>query len=181
MLYRGSTGQSLHIRPTTEADLEPFRELRLEALRAHPEAFGSDFDESRQRPREHWIERMRNTERQMTLVATATNATLAAMAGIFRDEGAKVRHSASIWGVYVRPAWRGAGLAGALVNACVDWAREAGVRIVRLSVVTSNESAIRCYRRCGFEQYGLAPEVIFADGKYQDEILMFRKLEEPLR
>src|SRR4051812_40658649 len=103
MLYRTTNGQSLHIRATTESDLDPFRDLRLEALRTHPEAFGSDYEESRQRPREHWLERLRNNERQMTLVAAADDATLAGMAGIFREDGAKVRHSADIWGVFVRP------------------------------------------------------------------------------
>ena len=169
------------IRPTDDIDVDAFIDLRLEALRTHPESFGSDYDESRRRDRGHWLDRMRTTDRQTTYVAQASDG-LVGMTGIFREEGIKVRHLASIWGVYVRPAWRRIGLAGAMINACMDWARAPGdVRIVRLTVITENPSAVRCYRRCGFEQYGLAEDVIHANGKFYDEYLLAKRLMPRVR
>src|SRR4051812_7523280 len=98
----------LTIRPTREEDAAAFRELRLEALRTHPEAFGADYAEALARPIEFWQERVRSGaggERGVTYVAEAGGA-LVGMTGIFRDEGSKMRHSATIWGVYIRPDWR---------------------------------------------------------------------------
>jgi RimJ/RimL family protein N-acetyltransferase len=169
------------IRPTCEEDAAAFRELRLEALRTHPEAFGMDYAEALARPIEFWQERARSgagSERGVTYVAEAGGA-LVGMTGIFRDEGPKMRHSAIVWGVFVRPNWRGLGIADTLIHACIGRARELGVRLVKLNVVTTNTAAIRCYVRCGFSVYGVEPEVIFCDGVYYDELLMVRRIENP--
>jgi RimJ/RimL family protein N-acetyltransferase len=166
------------IRPTREADAAAYRELRLEALRTHPEAFGADHAESLARPIERWQQNVRDgagSDLGVTYVAEAGGA-LAGMTGIYRDSGIKMRHRATIWGVYVRPEWRGAGIADVLIEACVGWARDLGLRLVTLSVVTTNAAAIRCYVRCGFSVYGMEPEVIYHDGVYYDELLMVHKL-----
>jgi RimJ/RimL family protein N-acetyltransferase len=98
------------------------------------------------------------------------------MAGIARDEAVKMRHNAMIWGMYVRPAWRGARLAGALIDACLAWAGRQRLRVVKLAVVTTNAPAIRCYLRCGFSVYGVDAEVIHHNGVYYDELLMARRI-----
>ena len=87
-----------------------------------------------------------------------------------------MRHAASIFGVYTRADRSGAGVADALLAACVSYARELGLRLVRLGVVTTNASAIRLYQRCGFSVYGVEPETIQHDGIYYDELLMARRI-----
>jgi ribosomal protein S18 acetylase RimI-like enzyme len=167
------------IRPTREDDTVVYRELRLEALRTHPEAFGADYEESLGRPIERWQQNVRDgagTELGITYVAEAAGA-LVGITGIYRDSGAKMQHRATIWGVYVRADWRGAGIADALIAACIDWARGRGLRLATLSVVTTNAAAIRCYVRCGFSVYGMEPEVIYHNGIYYDELLMVRRLD----
>jgi GNAT superfamily N-acetyltransferase len=166
------------IRPTRQDDAHAYRELRLEALRAHPEAFGADYDEDLARPLDFWAERVRNgagTEQNILYIAEAGGA-LVGMTGIFRHNGAKMRHTTHIWGVYVRPEWRGLGIIDALITACVGWARAQGARQVKLSVVTTNAAAIRSYVRCGFSVYAMEPEVIFYNGVYYDELLMIQRL-----
>ena len=81
-------------------------------------------------------------------------------------------------GVYVRPEWRGLHLAGALIETCADWARERDVVILKLGVMTNNESAIHCYKRCGFTVYGTEPGALFHEGQYYDEFLMYRSLDD---
>jgi RimJ/RimL family protein N-acetyltransferase len=166
------------IRPTGEADTAAYRELRLEALRTHPEAFGADYEESLARPIERWQQNVRDgagTDLGVTYVAEAGGA-LVGVTGIYRDSGLKMRHCANIWGVYVRPAWRGMGSIDQLIESCVAWARAHEVRLAKLAVVTANAAAIRCYVRCGFSVYGVEPEVIHHNGVYYDELLMVRKL-----
>ncbi len=77
-----------------------------------------------------------------------------------------------IWGVYVKPEWRGRHISESLVRSCLEWAREKGLAIVKLAVVTTNQPAIQCYERCGFTIYGTEPKAINYDGKYYDEYLM---------
>ena len=114
-------------------------------------------------------------DRGITYVAEA-NGALVGMTGIFRHEGAKMRHSAMLWGVYVRPGWRGMGIIDSLIEACIAWARAHAVRQAKLGVVTTNAAAIRSYVRCGFSVYGMEPEVIHHNGVYYDELLMVRVL-----
>ena len=111
----------------------------------------------------------------ITYVAEA-DGKLVAMTGIYRSDGIKMRHRATIWGVYACSDWRGLGIADALIAACVGWARAQQLRLVTLSVVTTNAAAIRCYVRCGFSVYGMDPEVIYHDDVYYDELLMVHKL-----
>ncbi|MEZ4639808.1 MAG: GNAT family N-acetyltransferase [Caldilineaceae bacterium] len=85
-------------------------------------------------------------------------------------------NTALIWGVYVRPSWRGRHIAEDMLEVCVGWARENGVSVVKLAVVSTNGGAIRCYLRCGFQVYGVEPQVLFHDGVMQDDLLMARVL-----
>jgi RimJ/RimL family protein N-acetyltransferase len=166
------------IRPTREEDAANYRELRLEALRTHPTAFGADYAEDLLRPAEQWQQNVRDGaggEQGILYVAESSDA-LIGMTGVYRRDRAKMRHHATIWGVYVRPEWRGAHIADTLIEACVAWSREQQLRVLKLSVVTSNAAAIQCYVRCGFSVYGLEPEAIYHDSVYYDELLMWRRL-----
>ena len=171
------------IRPTHEEDAAAFRDLRLEALRTHPEAFAADYDEDLTRPIEFWQARVRDgagSDLGITYVAEAGGA-LVGMTGIYRDNHLKMRHSGMIWGVYIQPDWRGAGVADALIEACIAWARGRGLRLLKLGVVTTNTAAIRRYIRCGFSVYGVEPEVIYHGGVYYDELLMAQRLTSDTR
>jgi RimJ/RimL family protein N-acetyltransferase len=166
------------IRPTRTDDAPAYRALRLEGLRAHPEAFGADYATSAARPIAYWQERMQSGaggQQGITYVAFAAGE-LIGMAALVRNDLAKTRHAGSIFGVYARPDWRGTGVADALIEACVAYARELGLRLVRLGVVTTNASAIRLYQRCGFQVYGVEPEAIQHDGVYYDELLMAQRI-----
>jgi RimJ/RimL family protein N-acetyltransferase len=167
------------IRPTREADAPLYRALRLQGLQAHPEAFGADYETSAARPIEYWKERMRSgagSAEGITYVADA-GGELVGMTALVRNDMLKTRHAGSIFGVYTHPAWRGAGVADALLEACADYARALGIRLLRLGVVTTNPSAIRLYQRCGYWVYGIEPESIYHNGKYYDELLMARRIE----
>ncbi|MHB8627602.1 MAG: GNAT family N-acetyltransferase [Aggregatilineales bacterium] len=170
--------EGVAVRPIQESDAPAFRTLRLEALKAHPDAFGADYAESEARPLEHWQERARPDPNgmQITFVAESDDS-LIGMAGIYRNSSLKSRHSSSVWGVYVRETWRGRRIADALVTTCVNWAQaQQDIRIVKLCVVTTNIPAIHCYVRCGFAMYGIEPEAIAWNGVYYDELLMMLRI-----
>jgi RimJ/RimL family protein N-acetyltransferase len=166
------------IRPSREADAEAYRELRLAGLRAHPEVFGADYATSAAQPIEHWQERAHRGaggEHGITYFAEA-GGDLVGVTVLIRDASPKLRHTGYLVSVYVMPEWRGMGIADGLIEACLAWGRELGLRLVRLSVVTSNTAAIRRYARLGFTVYGVEPEAIAYGGAYYDELLMVKHL-----
>jgi RimJ/RimL family protein N-acetyltransferase len=168
----------IEIRPIRATDLAAYKALRLEALRAHPEAYGSDFSEQVDEPDSVWRGRIQSSldgDAAHIVVADAAGE-LAGMAGVFRDAGLKTRHSAILVAVYVAPRWRGRRLADAIVRRALAWCASADVRILRLAVATTNVPAIRCYQRCGFHVCGVQPEVIRVGDTYHDELLMWRRV-----
>jgi RimJ/RimL family protein N-acetyltransferase len=166
------------IRPANEADAAALGDLRIEALRNHPDAFSAELERHLDRPMEFWIDWVRDRNNGQTAIVFVAEAgdALIGMTGLHGSGNPKTRHSGLIWGVYVRPDWRGLRIADRLIEACIDWARERDLRVVKLAAVTTNAAAIRCYLRCGFSVYGVEPQAIFHDSAYYDELLMSREV-----
>ena len=171
--------EEIIIRHTTPEDLPAFRELRLKALKDHPTAYGSDYEEALLKPLSYWGGRLAVIEKEQAMFLAEHNGQLIGMTGIFRNMTKKNHHSASIISVYIRPEWRGKHIAEALIRTCLDWAIKHEVVIVKLAVVTSNASAIRSYERCGFKLYGTDPKALYIDGVYYDEHLMALEILHP--
>lgn len=179
---------AITIRPVMLSEADALLRLRLEALQDSPEAFGEDYDYVAAQPFVIWQERIAHSlgegDQVIFVAASAArghgdrqskqpeNVRLIGMAGVNRSTMRKTRHSASIWGVYVQPAWRGQGVATALVRACVNWGAAKGLATMRLAVITANPAAIRCYENCGFRSCGVDPKAFFVNGRYYDLMRM---------
>jgi ribosomal protein S18 acetylase RimI-like enzyme len=166
------------IRPAQTSDSQAYRALRLECLRDNPTAFGSDYENNAKKPLPAWEEIITASTDDISgmLFFAVHKENLVGMAGIRRRIEPKIRHNATIFSVFVQPAWRGQHIAEALIEACITWGRSRGVRNVKLAVIANNSSAIRCYLRIGFQIYGVEPKVIFVNGKDYDELLMWRQV-----
>ena len=162
---------NITFRPASFADMTQFRELRLFALQDAPTAFSADYTMNLNAPKSYWENRLKPNEGSIVFFAEHEKDLIGTI-GIQRGDRPKTRHSAGIWGVYVRPEWRGLRIAEALIEYCMIWAKSRKVAIVKLAVVTTNTPAIRCYERCGFKTYATDPRVIFHDGTYYDDYLM---------
>jgi ribosomal protein S18 acetylase RimI-like enzyme len=167
---------SVIVREATLADAGQFRELRLDALQDSPVAFSADYEISANHPMSFWKGGLTSNETG-TIFFAEHASQLVGMMGIRKDELPKTRHTAEIWGVYVRPEWRGLRIADSLIEACVGWAKSKEVKIVKLGVTAASTSAVRCYQRCGFIIYGTLPRGLFYDGQYYDGHLMYRSLD----
>jgi ribosomal protein S18 acetylase RimI-like enzyme len=149
-------------------DLESYRELRLEGLKAHPEAFASSWEYEADKPISWWAERM---EMNTILGGWVDNSPLVGMAGLRVQGAVKQRHKGVLWGMYVRPEARGSGLGAALVQRIVEHARTL-VEEICLTVVASNAAACRLYGKFGFKEYGLERRALKVGSDYYDEVLM---------
>lgn len=170
--------ETISIRMASPADANDYRDLRLEALREHPDAFSSDYASNAARPMSFWDDRLRasGSPGALTLFFAFDRDGLIGMCGVAPGGSPKTAHSAFIVSVYVRPRSRGRGVANALLQAALVWARAQGIRIVKLGVGTNNAAAIRCYARQGFRVYGLEPLALCHAGQMLDELLMAREL-----
>ncbi|MBN1429551.1 MAG: GNAT family N-acetyltransferase [Anaerolineae bacterium] len=166
----------IDIRPAQETDYQTYRELRLEALRNHPEAFGADYAANAEQPMTFWTERLRSLGSNNMIYFAVHNEALVGMGGIYRGNSQKTQHSATIVSVYVQPEWRGLKIAEGLVFRCIEWGRTQRAAIVKLTVSATNTTAIRVYSRCGFAVYGIEPQTICLDGIMYDGLLMSRHI-----
>ena len=158
---------SHRIRSLAPEDAALFRQIRIEALRLNPEAFGSTYEIEAARPQAYFIERLTSS----TVFAGFDGAALDGVAGFRPEQGEKERHKATLWGMYVRPAARGRGLGTQLVQAVLAHARGRVERVL-LTVVESNYGARRLYTAAGFVEYGLERHALKQAGRYDDEVLM---------
>ena len=163
---------SFKIRQLRASDAPAYRELRLEGLRDHPEAFGASWEDEEGRELSTFVDRINSN---VIFGGWSENSTLAGAVAYAVPTAQKVSHKGIIWGMYVRPDAQGTGLAANLTSRIIEHARSR-IEVLQLSVVASNLAAIRLYKRLGFSQYGLEERALKIGDQYHDELLMALKL-----
>jgi len=149
------------------ADAAQYREIRLEGLKCSPEAFGSTYETESVQPLSSFSKRLGGS----AVFGAFRGAELLGIAGFAVRNGLKEAHKGLLWGMYVRPDARKAGVGRRLVEAVIDFARQR-VELLQLSVVSDNEQARRLYAHLGFVEYGVEKNSLKQHGRYYDEILM---------
>jgi RimJ/RimL family protein N-acetyltransferase len=180
----------IYIREASPTDAAQFRELRLGALQDSPLAFSADYQKNLHQPLQQWEDMLTMHPDESTIflaeqrrgVPSLTGVgvdehELIGMSGIVRGSTPKTRHGATIWGVYMQPEWRGLHIAEELITACLAWAKARRIVIAKLGVAAINQSAVRCYERCGFTIYGTEPRALFHNDSYYDFHMMSCSLE----
>jgi ribosomal protein S18 acetylase RimI-like enzyme len=159
------------IRRLVTADGAAFRALRLEALQTYPDAFGSTYEDEVTRPISSFIQQLEKS----VVLGGFDHGELAGMIGFYRQSGPKDRHKGVIWGMYVKPRLHGGGLASALLNSAIELGKMQ-VEQIQLTVVTTNQRAVRLYEASGFCGYGIEKNALKSGERYFDELLMVRFL-----
>jgi RimJ/RimL family protein N-acetyltransferase len=162
---------TVEIHPLRPGEPDQYREIRLEALRLHPEAFGASFDDEAARPLA-FFEQLLTAN---TIFGGYVDDALMGTAGFMPETSAKRLHKSHLWGMYVRRAARGTGLAHHLVDAVLNHAKS-HAELIQLSVVSDNFAAQRLYASAGFTPYGVEARSLKVDGRYLDEVLMVKLL-----
>jgi len=154
-------------------DAAAFRQLRLDGLERHPEAFAASYEEEAALPLAEIARRLA----EAPVLGAFVDGRLAGMAGLRIPGPAKKRHKGVLWGVYVCPDVRRAGLGTALVGAVIAQAR-GRVEQLHTTVVVDNAQARRLYRKLGFRPYGLEPRALEVAERYYDQELLALMLED---
>lgn len=159
---------SIDIRPFTRSDAAAYRELRLEGLERHPDAFGSSAEEERPRSLEDIASRITGAPPAATFGAFDGERAVG-MAGFYAHSSMKTRHRGVLRSVYVRPAWRGSGLGERLVRHVIEHARSENTEILELTVSAGNRPAAALYERLGFLPYGVQEDALKLGDRYVAE------------
>ncbi len=162
------------VRRLTRDDVDAYRAIRLEALTVSPESYGTAPENFAARPRESLLTQMD----QMAFFGVIDGeGALAGIVAYGRDDGERETHRGWLMQVYVKPALRGTGASLALLDAAVEHARTEVIQ-VHLMVGAHNAPAIRLYEKAGFKTYGTDPRCLYVNGRYIDEHMMVRFLDE---
>jgi ribosomal protein S18 acetylase RimI-like enzyme len=162
---------SIELRRLSPADAPLYREIRLEGLRQDPDSFSSTFEIESTQPLSFFSDRLAGA----AVFGAFRGAELLGIAGFVVQQGPKHAHKGTLWGMYVRPAARRAGVGRRLVEAVIDHARTQ-VELIQLRVVSDNRAARRLYARLGFEEYGVEKRAAKDQGRYHDDVLMAKML-----
>ncbi|MFC4455692.1 GNAT family N-acetyltransferase [Deinococcus sonorensis] len=159
----------LLIRVLEPDDAGRFFALRLAGLEESPLAFGTHADEYRSEPLERVAAFLQPGQGRVVLGAEQ-GGQLVGTVSLVRQLRRNVQHKASVNAVYVKPEARGQGVGEQLMRELLAQARQMeGLRQVQLSVTTSQQAALRLYRRLGFETYGHEREALIVNGTPVDE------------
>ncbi len=145
--------QPFSVRRARADEWQALRDVRLHALALEPLAFGTTLEAERSVDNDSW--KVRATEAAQsadtaTWVAVDSGGLLIGMLGV-----GCVRGTPELFGMWVDPAFRRAGVGGRLLDAVLAWARSAYPRKeVRLEVHANQAPAMALYASRGFRVNG---------------------------
>jgi RimJ/RimL family protein N-acetyltransferase len=165
------------IRRSDPADAEQLTRL-ADSVSAEPEGWlisiagewRSAGDERR------FLKALRRYPHAAVFVAEREDGTLVGRLSVGRDPHPASAHVADV-GLMVAFDARRQGVGTALLQAAVEWAREAGIRKLELHVFPWNEAAIALYEAFGFEREGFRKGHYRRGGEFVDAILMAYEIE----
>jgi ribosomal protein S18 acetylase RimI-like enzyme len=142
------------IRRATIDDVEAIKTIRLTSLDQDPTAFGHTHAEEAALTNVEWLERVAkwtNGQTQIMYLAWEAGVPCAIAAAYIDSRQPSLAHVFSMW---VDPRYRRTGLATAMLESLVAWAKRQSLSDLHLVVTSSNTAAIECYRRQGFSVTG---------------------------
>ena len=150
-----------------EDEWAKYKEIRLEALKNDPIAFGSSFEEEINRPESHW----RN--RTIGAVYAFYDDKIVGLMSYKDEDRLKTKHKSGIYSVYVRPEFRGKGVGKKLLGETLRIIKENKEIIkVNLTVNPLQRSAVKLYESFGFKAVGTLHKELLINGELYDEVLM---------
>lgn len=148
-----------------------YKNLRLEALRQVPAAFGASYEESVGRTDHEWREKLENPKSYIFVARDGDDYI--GMAAAYQEQGEKMAHIGYVWGVYVRDAYRGQKMGKHLMQAVLDELKNnEEIEKVNLNVNVAQLAAVKLYESLGFQIAGTLHKEMKIGNEYVDEYVM---------
>ncbi|KFI07388.1 GNAT family N-acetyltransferase [Massilia sp. BSC265] len=150
-----ASGGAVLVRRLQPQEWQSYRAIRLRALADAPDAFGSTLAREEALPEDTWAARVaKSAVSGIDCALVAEQGGLLAgllWAKVDAQDAARV----NLFQMWVAPESRGCGVAAALLDEALGWARARGTRVVHLGVNNANAGALRLYERAGFRPIGV--------------------------
>lgn len=168
----------MQIRILGYKDALAYQSLRLQGLQINPESFSSSYKEEAKWTLEDFEKRLTPQGYVFTLGAFKEDQ-LVGIVTFQQELKEKLKHKGSISGMYIDFEFRNQGIAHALLDELFLLIQKLeGLEQVQLSVVTTNQTAIRLYESFGFKQYAMERRALKVAGNYLDEVFMVKYLNK---
>ena len=144
----------LFFRPIASRDWPAYREVRLNALKDSPQAFGATWEQEAVLPEEDWSARTLASESGQSgrgFFAITRDEVCGLVWCLLSDSDPRIAHIYALW---TAPSVRGQGAGRALLEQCIAWAKGKGVRNIRLSATKNESPAMLLYKSRGFYPVG---------------------------
>lgn len=160
------------IKKLSEKDWALWKDIRLEALKLHPEAYGTSYEEELVCSDEYFMQNLINTD----IFGAFSRNQLVGIAGFALNQHKKLKHKGILFTLYITEHYRGQGIANQLLETIIHHAQE---RVLQLhcGVNTTNQQAIQLYQKHGFQIFGTEPRALKVNGTFCDSHLMVLKFD----
>ena len=147
--------------------------MRIESLNESPSAFLASPKKELSQGADFFRARIVEGGDNNVIFGCFDGEILAGSVGLVREGHQKASHKAFIWGMYVRPDYRGRMIGKQLLQSVIEFAvNTMKVKQINLSVESSREPAKKLYSSMGFKKWGTEQNAMHVDGKYYDEDYM---------
>ena len=163
------------IKKILKSDWQKYKNIRLEALKNEPSAFGSSYEEEFKRSDKEWQKRLEVSEQQNSdrfFYAISVNNKFFAIGGTYKDD----RKEWNVMAIYTKKEFRGLGLGKKLMSGILNEFKKIGVKKVFLAVNTHQIAAIALYKKFDFKVINTIKNQLLGDGEYYDEFEMVKDL-----
>lgn len=157
-----------------EIEVEDYKELldfmkkvkgETNSLRGYPNEIKMSYEDEK----EH-IKKVKSSETSNYFVVMKNNKIIGCI-GFNGNTARKMKHYGTI-GISVLKEYWGRGIATALLEKLISWAKEKGIKKINLDVFENNERAIKLYEKFGFKLEGCIEDGIF-DGENYINLLVY--------
>ncbi|PIE27918.1 MAG: GNAT family N-acetyltransferase [Micrococcales bacterium] len=164
--------EDITVRVLRPEEWQRYKDVRLTALRESPEAFVADYDVEVGYDDEMWRNRMPRSARLLA----ESGGQAVGVASVGDSEGDDGKVIAKLFGLWVAPALRGAGVAAALVRAGARTAATQGHTQLGYWVGSGNGRAVAFAVSFGFRPTDLRRPLRMPDGHSEEEVLLVMPL-----
>jgi RimJ/RimL family protein N-acetyltransferase len=160
-------------------EIDSWFSLRIESLKDSPSAFLASPELELAQGVEFFRQRLiQYSEHSAMFGCFDESNEIVGSVGISRMPNPKTIHKATIWGVYVKPEYRGNQIAHKLMQLAIDFGKH-NMKVIQieLGVESTRTSAKQLYSSFGFVKWGTEKNAIMVDGKFFDEDHMSLNLQ----
>jgi len=160
---------------------QDYRKLRLKALQTDPLAFFGSYEIEKAKPAKFWQKGLGDSLKEKPIVwlfAKSASGKPMGMIGVLFSQRPKTKHVAHIISLYVKENYRGNGIGKKLIEAILEKIKtHRDVRKVKVTAISSQETAIGLYKSLGFKKVGKLNKELRLEGKFYDEIYFEKFLD----